>query len=103
MKWYKNLYIGDIAKDNKHSIIRKIKRYKPQLGVYVLTLPENENNILDIFPSIVLLQPYYKNKKLFIIGIASCKEEAYEVMEKIVMDSYRLTGAFNIQEYINNF
>lgn len=101
MKWYKNLYVGKNAKENRNTIIRKIKKSKPQLGVYVLTLPESANNILDIYHSIVLTQPYYKNSDLYIVGIASCKEEAYEVMQDIVMDSYRSTGKFDIEEYIH--
>jgi hypothetical protein len=54
VKWYKNLYVGKNAKENRNTIIRKIKKSKPQLGVYVLTLPESANNILDIYHSIVL-------------------------------------------------
>lgn len=101
MHWYKNLYIGENAKENKQKIIRNIKRRKLQFGAYVLALPESDHNILDIYPSIVLLQPYFKKKDLFVLGIASSKDEAYEVMEQIVMDSYRSTGAFDIKEYIN--
>lgn len=102
MHWYRNLYIGKNAESNKHSIIKNIKKRKLQFGVYVLTLPENEHNILDIYSSIILMQQYFQKKDLFIVGIASCKDEAYEVVEKIVMDSYHATGTFNIREYIKD-
>ena len=57
---------------------------------------------MDIYPSIILTQSHYVNADLFVIGIAISKEEAYELMEKIVMDSYRLTGGFDIKGYINS-
>lgn len=100
MRWYENIYVGTNAEKTKIQIIEKIKSHKPQLDVFILTLPSNENNILDIFHSTILLQSYYKDKDYDIIGIAKGYKEALEIMTQIVMDTYHDTGGFHVKEYL---
>ncbi|WP_143147860.1 hypothetical protein [Parasporobacterium paucivorans] len=100
MNWYKDLYVGEGAAEIKNLIVRNIKKHKPQTGVYVLTLPENTSETLDIYHAITLLGKEDMNPDVWIIGIALGKKESYEVMEKIVMDCYSQTGSFNVHNYI---
>lgn len=102
MRWYDDLYMGTTAEKSKDLIVEKIKSNKPQLNLFVLTLPSNEKNVLDIFPSTILLQAYYKNKECFIVGLAKGYEEALEVMTQIVMDTYAETGGFHVKEYLES-
>lgn len=99
VKWFKNLYFGDAAAEMKNMIIRDIRKHKPQTGVYVLTLPENEKDILDIFSANVFLRllEARADHDFVIVGIALGKKESYEVMEKIMLDCYTLTGGFNVR------
>ena len=69
----------------------------------MLTLPESEENIMDIYPAFVLLQHGLKNKDVFIIGIAEGKEEAYKVFEEIVMDCYEKSGTFKLKDVLTEF
>ncbi len=103
MKWYKNLYLGTNARKDKNSIIKKIKKNRFQLGAYVLTLPESPDNIMDIYPAFILLQPAIKKKDIFVIGIAADKEEAFEVFQKILMDNYKKYGNVSIKDYLKDF
>lgn len=96
MKWYRKLYVGKKAQADRNSIVYRIKRGKPQMGVYVLTLPANRENVLDIYPSYTLLQPHYKKMNLYVVGIARGREEALELMVKIVMDAYKSTGSYKV-------
>ncbi len=100
MKWYNNLYVGHRAERRRHKIIKQAIRNKPQLGVYFITLPVNENNSLEIYPSYVLLQNHYRKKEMFIVGIGEGREEALEVMEQIIMDCYKQTGQFLVRKMI---
>ncbi|NLZ81853.1 MAG: hypothetical protein GX913_08680 [Clostridiales bacterium] len=102
MRWYKNLFIGTNAEKTKHEIVEKVKSNKPQLNVFVLTLPSNEKNLLDIFHSTMLLQPYYISKDFFVVGLAKGYEEALEVMTQIVIDTYNETGGFHVKEYLES-
>ena len=60
MEWYNKLYVSEGASKRKRSIKRNIRMNRFQPGVYVITLPMNPENILDIFPAAVLKQNYYK-------------------------------------------
>ena len=103
MKWYKNLYVGEAAFKDRRSIIRNIKKSKFQLVAYVLALPEASDSVLDIYPAFVLLQPDFKERELSIVGIALDKDEAFKVMENIVMDCFKKTGHFKVQEFLTAF
>lgn len=100
MKWYNNLYIGENAEKRKRKIMRKIKFNKPQLGIYVITLPSNEKNSLDIYPSNILLQRYYKKKDITVVGIAEGRDEALLLVQRIIMDCYEKTGQFLVRKLV---
>lgn len=100
MKWYNNLYVGENAKKRKRKIIMRTKLNKPQLGAYFITLPTNDSNSLEIYPSYVLLQKHYRKKNMFIVGIGLGREEAFLVMQEIIMDCYRMTGQFLVRKMV---
>lgn len=100
MRWYNRLYVGKKAKKKRYRIIRNIRRFKLQTGAYVITPAANGNNILDIYPSMTLLQPYYREKDLLILGIAADYWEALETARQIIDDLYRKTGGFDLKEYL---
>jgi hypothetical protein len=72
------------------------------LDTYLITLPSNDENLLDVFQANILLQPYYKkaDRDIFVVGIANGKDEAYEVVRDIIDDVYSHTGAFDIKKYL---
>lgn len=100
MKWYKNLYIGERAREKRYRIIWKTSHGKLQNNVYLLTLPSNEANQLDIISANLLLQPYYKKKSIWIAGIAIGKDEAVELLIQIVQDALLETGQASVKEYL---
>lgn len=100
MKWYNNLYVGEKAKKRKHKIVMRALLHKPQIGIYMITLPVNESNALEIYPSCILLQKHYRKKDMFIVGIGEGREEALCVMQEIIMDCYNKTGQFLVRKMI---
>lgn len=101
LKWNKDLYVGSGVRDPL-SIRHKIEQNKPVPGVYLLTYPTNESNIMDILPAINLLQKKQRELCPEIIGIAKGKDEAIELFQEIVQKVYKETGDFNIEEYWRN-
>ena len=99
MKLCKKLYFGESAQENKKEILSYIKRRKWQFGIYVITLSENEENLLDVYETIQFEQNYYKKKKLWIVGAAVGKKEAFELVGEIINDVFQKTGAFNVKDY----
>lgn len=100
MKWYNNLYVGENAKKRKHKIIMLALRHKPQAGVYMITLPVNEKDALEIYPSYILLQKHYRKKDMFVVGIGEGRDEALCVVQEIIMDCYNQTGQFLVRKMI---
>ena len=100
MKFYKNLYIGDtIKKPNK--VKRKIRHHAKQLKVYVILLASGSNQ-LEICHSIVLEQPYYRNKENapYVIGIAGNYEEAVTLVCRIVEEAVAQNGNADLKGYL---
>lgn len=50
VNWYKNLYVGDTAKKKQKKWMRRIENKKAVPGVWLLTLPSNQQNNLDVIP-----------------------------------------------------
>ena len=86
MQWYSHLYVGKKAKRHRYAIIQGIRKEKLQPEVYVITSPQNGENLCDIYPSAMLLLPSEKKKERMILGIAVTYWEALED------DLYQKTG-----------
>lgn len=100
MRWYNHLYVGKSAKKKRFAIIRGIRHEKLQPGIYVITPAVNGKNICDIYPSCMLLTPYYKSQDLVIVGIASGYFEALELVRDIVDEMFKTTGGFDLKDFL---
>ena len=100
MEYYKYLYLSDKVKRKKDKIIRKIENNKIQHDIYLLLLPGNERNQLEIIHTGFLLQPDYPKEELFVVGIANSYDAALELVEKISQEVYDNTNGANIRDYI---
>lgn len=86
MRWYEDLYVGYNLLDKKRQVIRKIKNGKPQLNKYVITLPQNDYDTLEIYPSNILNQKWYRDSDMVVVGITEGMEEAMDMIQLIIMD-----------------
>ena len=106
MKWYRNLYLGEGAKQAKYKMFGRIRRGRFQLDTYLITLSDNPDNLLDMFSANVLKQPYLKKQKgihakeIYVVGLAKGYAEGLEVITAIIDDVYQQTGAFDIPGYL---
>lgn len=102
VNWYKNLYVGDTAKKKQKKWMRRIENKKAAPGVWLLTLPSNQQNNLDVIPADLLLQPAVRRNCPMIVGLAVSREEAFELVEAIALETYRETGEVKIREWLLN-
>lgn len=102
MKWFKYLFLGEqiIPKSNK--IITKIKKRKLTPNVYIIALASNPNNLLDIIPSLELLQSGYPIDEIHIIGLAFGKEEAVDLVCDIISEVHQSGDLLNVKVYLEN-
>ena len=100
MRYFKNLYVSDGIKGREQEIIEQLEKKKFQFRIYLLAFPENEKNQLEIYHSGMLLQNWYREKDVFVVGIAGGYLEALELVRKIAEETVELTGDANIRQYI---
>lgn len=99
MKWCKHLYLGEKAENRKYRITSGIRLSVPQRNVYVIVLVQEGPNLLEIYPSFVLCQNYYKKQEFIIAGIAWGYQESQEVVRRMIHDVYFRTGGFDLRTY----
>lgn len=98
MKFYKNLYVGDTI-SNPDKIKRKLKKHAKLLKVYVIVYVE-EDRRLEIYHSLMLQQPYYRENPPYVVGIANSQEEANEVICQIAQEAVGRTGRADLVNYL---
>ncbi|MDO5389528.1 MAG: hypothetical protein Q4F24_00375 [Eubacteriales bacterium] len=102
LNWYENLYVSERASKKLKRTISRINRQKVTPEIYVLTFPSNDKNVIDIVSANVLLQTAVRKRCPKIIGLAKGKEDALELMQTILMETYKCTGGFCVKEYLEN-
>lgn len=98
MRWYENLYVSQKASKEK---LKQFGRMRKEFSfpAYVITLPANEQDLLDIISyQEFTSNPCYEDS--FVIGIASGKADAKELVMDIIWDTYSHTGQFKVKEYL---
>ena len=80
----------------------RIENKKAVPGVWLLTLPSSQQNNLDVIPADLLLQPAVRRNCPMIVGLAVSREEAFELVEAIALETYRETGEVKIREWLLN-
>lgn len=90
--WNKKMYM-----DKKVS--RYPSKYRKLAGkrrifrrCYYITFPANSTNIMDIYSCKELWFKYHATQGLEVIGMASCEENAVELVTMIVQDIYKKYG-----------
>ncbi len=99
MRYYKHLYLAEGIK-KKEKIIRKLEEKKLQMNIHVITLARNEKNQLEIYNSMVFLQPDFPYDDFFVVGLSKGYEDAVEMVEEIAQEVYNKTKGADIRSYI---
>lgn len=99
MRYYKHLYLADGIK-KKEKIIRKLEEKKLQMNIHIITLARNEKNQLEIYNSMILLQPDFPHDDFFVVGLAKGYEDAVEMVGEIAQEVYNKTKGADIRSFI---
>ena len=99
MRFAKNIYLGEGARKNAQITKWKLRFGVGMIGAYCVAIPEYGDDPLEIFHNSVLRQKYYRKKSQLIVGLAEGFEEAALLSAKIMADSYKENGNYNVREY----
>lgn len=97
MIFNRKLYLDEYTNKYRARIMKKLRAGKLCMGIYVICLSSSERDLLDIIPSYMMFNPSVKNK--LVIGIASSKEDAYDLCIHIVEDVYAKTSGYDLKQY----
>ena len=99
MRYYKHLYLAEGIR-KKEKVIRKLEKNQLQMNIHIITLPMNGEDQLEIYHSMVLLQPDFPYDDFLVVGLAKGYEDAVEMVEEIVWEVYNKTKGADIRSYI---
>ncbi|MCM1119535.1 MAG: hypothetical protein NC543_09270 [bacterium] len=101
LEYYPRLYLGEGINREKLEKLKRVLAVKPKkAGVYLLTLPRNATDQLDIYESGYLQQAYYDRNPLYVIGIAADYEEAVEIVRQIAGETWAARGDGELRRYL---
>lgn len=69
-------------------------------GVYLLCLPVNPEERMDIIPAFVLEQTGDAFREWEILGLAKGRKEAFSLAGDLMRDVYEKTGAFDVRAFV---
>lgn len=98
MHFYRRLYISD--KIRYPNLVKwKLRHGAGQLSVYVIVLPES-STMPEIIHSAFLGQPWYRDNPPWILGIARGREDAIDLVRRMIQDALDHTGSPDIRGYL---
>ena len=98
---HEQLYSDGISDRKLASFKKKIKNKSPKLDLFLVTLPLGQEGLLEVYWYPELLQKHYMQMKqeLVVVGIATSRDEAFHLIEQIVLDVGIEDGHVPIKDY----
>lgn len=96
MRWCEPIYTGEKAREHLKEYRQLLERLSGadnrELGFYVLALPANDKNLLELLPAYYLKQASYRVGSLVVLGLAADRQEALKLCERMLRDCYICHG-----------
>ena len=99
MRICKRLQLGKKAAPYRDSILWRMKKGKKQKDLFVMTLAANPKNLLELYPADAVVQPYFLQSDLVVVGLAQGKTEADELIRSTIEQIYGETGGLDVRAY----
>lgn len=101
MVFFHDLYLGEKIAPKLEQVMKKLNSDKLVLDLYLITLSEHQDNMLEIVPQKEMLQKGYPDIDFRVVGLASGKKEAFAVVQFIIEESLDKTGSADARGYLN--
>ena len=100
MQFMGSLYVGESLASAEYKIVEKVHKGKVVRDLYLITFSTHPDNMLDLILEKEALHACYKKRGLKVVGIASGKKEALELVQHIIEQSIRETGSADVREFL---
>ncbi len=98
MRFCRNLWVGGSIRDPE-KVKWKLKHNAGQFSVYVIALAAAEGDQLDIIHCGYLKQRCFDTDDMFVVGLASSRQEAVEIVASLAGKVVRETGDADLKGY----
>ena len=100
LDWYKKLYVGENAKKDAVKAKWRLNHGKLQKNMFLVTYASNPENLFDIIGTEQLLQKTVHRRCPMVIGLASSKEEALQIVQQIIEETYAKQNDVDVRRYL---
>lgn len=95
------IYLGPgIENENLDKLKAKLDKQPLLTGYYLIALSSNPHDQLDIMETKQLLQPYYQQHPVQVVGIAADHEDAMLLVQHMVRDCLQARGDALLKEFL---
>lgn len=101
LDWYEHCRAGEGICDWRE-IADKLNKGEQVKGIYLITLSNNPDNILEMFSAVFLKQPAFRELCPRIVGVAKGKDGAIDLVRQLVEESLQTTGSCQVNEYLKS-
>ncbi|MBQ1547029.1 MAG: hypothetical protein IIZ61_01415 [Lachnospiraceae bacterium] len=98
IRWSDKLYKGK-GVPPLHEVNWNIRHNAGMAEIYYIVLSQRKDELLEIYPSYVMMQPHLKEKDFYAVGIARGYTYALKLTRDIIDDVYQSTGTFDVEEF----
>lgn len=99
IQWTSRVYVGDGLKKKKDKVIASINNRRITFDIYCIAFASQPDNLFDILDANELLFPHYQKIDIKILGLAKGSDEATGLVQDMIMEVYKNTGAFDVRAY----
>ncbi|MCC8151238.1 MAG: hypothetical protein LIO96_07230 [Lachnospiraceae bacterium] len=101
MIWDDHMFIGKRCRGRAKTLQYRISNGLAHPGVFLLVLPQSEHAVLEIIPSLLLLQKDYPRENLRVVGMAATRSEAFSLAEQIIAGAFQECGKADVEAFIS--
>lgn len=100
MEFFHDLYLGEKIAPKSEQILKKLNSGKTVPNLYLITMSENPDNMLEIVPQWEVMQKGYPNTNIRVVGLSNGKKEAIALVQFIIEQVLEETGSANARDYL---
>lgn len=97
--WHERLYLDKTLQVDAKEQMRRLSDGQGQRGLYLLTLAENPMEQLDLYSRRMFEKAARREDEITVVGMASSREAALELLQEMALDVYEKTGDCNLRKY----
>ena len=100
MKFLKDLYIGEKARENAEQNVDDVRSGRYVKDLYALITSVSGVNQVEMLPSFYLRQQYYQEAEPVILGVAIGRGEAMELARQLTEEAVARFGTPDLRAYV---